>query len=39
MSALTQSLLREFVDVFSNELPPGLPPLRGILAPNRSHTT
>jgi len=27
---LAQSLLREFEDVFPNDLPPGLPPIRGI---------
>jgi len=27
---LTQSLLEEFEDVFSNDLSPGLPPIRGI---------
>jgi len=27
---LAQSLLREFDDIFSNDLPPGLPPVRGI---------
>jgi len=27
---LAQSLLKEFVDVFSNNLPPGLPLIRGI---------
>ena len=27
---LAQSFLREFVDVFSNDLPLGLPPFKGI---------
>ena len=27
---LAQSLLKDFKDVFANDLPPGLPPLRGI---------
>ena len=30
MHALAQSLLKEFEDVFSNDLPSGLPTLRGI---------
>ena len=30
MHPLAQSLLREFVDVFLNDLPPRLPPLSGI---------
>jgi len=27
---LAQSLMKEFKDVFPNDLPPGLPPIRGI---------